>query len=345
MICYMRRFFQEYLVIYFIFVLSIAISCSCEKKRPEVVLYTSLDRIFSEGILEKFESRTGITVKSVYDIEAAKTTGLVNRLIAEKNNPRADVFWNSEIARTLILKNKGILEPYKSISAQNIPAQFKDANGYWTGFAARARVLIYNKIFLGGDAVPKSIFDLTDKRFKGKAAMANPLFGTTATHAAALFVYLGDAAAMKYFIELKANEAMIVPGNAACKDRVAAGDAYVGMTDTDDANTAIKDGKPVVVIYPDSEGIGTLLIPNTLALIKGGPNSENGKKLMDFLLSEEVESLLAFSGSVQMPVRDGVKKPDSMPDFSSIKPMRVDYEKVAEKMATAEKFLQELFIE
>ena len=128
----------------------------------EVVIYTSLDQVFSEPVLQAFEKETGIRVKAVYDVEASKTTGLVNRLIAERPNPRADVFWNSEVGRTLVLKDKGVLTPYVSPSAADIPDQFKDAEGYWTGFGARARVLIYNKDLVPEDRLPVSIFDLTD---------------------------------------------------------------------------------------------------------------------------------------------------------------------------------------
>lgn len=92
----------------------------------EVVIYTSLDQLFSEPILKDFEQETGIKVKAVYDVEAAKTTGLVNRIIAERNHPRCDVFWNSEIGRTIVLKKKGILAPYISPSSKDIPDQFKD---------------------------------------------------------------------------------------------------------------------------------------------------------------------------------------------------------------------------
>lgn len=82
-----------------------------------VVIYTSADQVFSEPILKHYETISGVTVKAVYDVEAAKTVGLVNRLIAEKNNPQADVFWNSEIARTIALKERGLLVPYISPSA------------------------------------------------------------------------------------------------------------------------------------------------------------------------------------------------------------------------------------
>ena len=172
------------------FALFLVISCVLEPTR-EVVVYTSVDQVFSEPILNDFEKKTGIKVKAVYDVEASKTVGLVNRLIAEKGNPRCDVFWNNEIVRTIVLKEKDVLIPYTSLSAEDIPSQFRDKDDYWTGFAARARVLIYNTKMLKEPDVPKSIFELTHPGWKGKAALAYPLFGTTATHVAAMYASLG----------------------------------------------------------------------------------------------------------------------------------------------------------
>lgn len=328
----------------FLLILSILLSACVHEGKREVVIYTSLDQIFSEPILKKFEEETGISVKAVYDIEAAKTTGLVNRLIAESNNPRADVFWNSEVGRTIILKKKNILASYYSPSATDIPAQFKDKDGYWTGFAARARILIYNTELVNPKETPESIFELTDLKWKEQVALANPLFGTTATHVAALFFVLGDERAKTYFKGLKNNDVVIVPGNSTSRDRVRDGELKIGFTDTDDANIAIQEGKPVKMIYPDVEGIGTLLIPNTVALIRGCPNPQEGKKLIDYLLSKEVESALSFSQSAQMPLRKDVKKPDYVPSFDSIKAMQVDYEDIADRMEETGKFLQQLFI-
>lgn len=320
-------------------------SSGCARKAAEeVVIYTSLDQIFSEPVLNEFEGKTGIKVRAVYDIEATKTTGLVNRLIAEKSNPQADVFWNSEVGRTLILKKKGVLAPYFSPSAENIPAQFKDLEGYWTGFAARARVLVYNKDLVKPEELPKSIFELTQPQWKGEVALAYPLFGTTATHASALFVALGDEKAEEYFQQLKANEVVIVDGNSTSRDRVCAGELKIGFTDTDDVNVALLEGKPVGMIYPDREGIGTLIIPNTVALIVGCPHPENGKKLIDYILSEEVESKLAFSPSAQMPLRDWVPRPETVPSFASLKAMEVDYQAIADKMEEATGVLQQIFV-
>ena len=136
-----------------------------DSNKEEVVIYTSLDKVFSQPILEAFEEQTGIKVLSVYDSEATKTTGLVNRLIAEKSNPRADVFWNSETGRTVVLKQKGVLAKYTSPSAADIPDQFKDKDGFWVGFAARCRILIYNTDLLKGKDLPESIFELIDPKW------------------------------------------------------------------------------------------------------------------------------------------------------------------------------------
>ncbi len=318
--------------------------CRGKKQGREVVIYTSLDKVFSRPVLEAFEKETGINVLDVYDSEATKTTGLVNRLIAEKERPKADVFWNSETGRTIVLKQKGVLAAYVSPSAADIPEHFKDPEGYWAGFAARCRILIYNTDMLGKEELPKSIFELTEPRWKGKVAFAYPLFGTTATHCAALFADMGEGRAMKYFEALKANDVMVTDGNASARDRVVDGTVPIGFTDTDDAFVAIGKGSPVDIIWPDRDGIGTLLIPNTVALIKGGPNPEAGKKLIDFLLSPEVERLLARCESGQIPVRAGIERPGHVPEMADIKVMEVDYEQVAGWMEPTGRFLQKLFV-
>jgi len=213
-----------------------------------VVVYTALDDMYSQPVLELFEEQTGIQVKAVYDTEASKTTGLANRLVAEKDRPRADVFWNNEAAQTIVLKSKDLLAPYASPSAEAIPDGFKDPESYWTGFAARGRVIIYNTDLV--TEPPTTVESFLDPEWKGKAAIAKPLFGTTATHAAVLFDRLGADAAKTFFMGLLENDVAVLAGNATVRDFVAAGEYAVGLTDTDDANGAIEDGKPAKWLFP-----------------------------------------------------------------------------------------------
>lgn len=327
-------------ILFFLF--PVLLSLSCDKKNArEVVIYTSLDQIFSEPILKEFEAKTGIKVKPVYDTEAAKTTGLVNRLIAEKNHPQADVFWNSEISRTIILKNKGILTAYFSPQAKDIPTQFKDKEGYWAGFACRARVLVYNTKLLKEKELPKSIFELTEEKWRGRVALANPLFGTTATHFTALYAALGKEKALDFFKGLAKNVVM-VPGNSASRDRVRDGELEIGFTDTDDVYVAVLDGASIDMIFPDRDTLGTVVIPNTIALINNAPHLTEAKMLIDYLLSKEMEEKLAYSSSMQIPVRKNVKRPAHVPYLEDIKMLEIDYENVAGKIEEAAKYLQEI---
>ena len=170
----------------------------CKHAGQEVVVYTSVDQPFSEPILRDFERETEIAVRSVFDTEEAKSTGVMNRLPAEKDNAQADVYWANEPIRAEFLKFKGVATPYPSPNAEGIPAAFKDPEHYWTGFSARARVLI-----IGSKVSPKpnSVTAYLDPRFKGRAAIANPLFGTTTAYAAALFTLWGDEKTKAYGLD------------------------------------------------------------------------------------------------------------------------------------------------
>ena len=96
----------------------------------------------------------------------------------------------------------------------------------------------------------------------------------------------------------------MVDGNSVVRDMVAAGEVRFGMTDTDDALIAVDAGEPVEIIFPDQDGIGTLLIPNTVGLVDGGPNAENGRALVDYLVSRRVEDSLVEAGFFFGSLRD-----------------------------------------
>ena len=320
--------------------LVLLITINCDRNTNKVVVYTSVDQIFSEPILKGFENETGIIVKVVYDTEETKSTGVLNRLIAEKENPQCDLFWSGDPVRTIVLKNKGITMPYQSVVAKNISPVYKDTEYHWTGFSARARVLIYNKNLLEHANVPQSIFDLTNNEYKGKVAIANPLFGTTTFHISALFTAIGDERAKQFLTDLKKNNVVIASSNGDVKKRVIQGEVSCGLTDTDDAYEAIKEGANIGIVFLDQQGIGSLIMPNTVNLIKNSPHSENGKNLMNYLLSKETEAKLAKS-CAQMPLHKGVKIPKNIPSLDNIIPMKIDYDKTSKKLEEIQNYLKQ----
>ena len=323
----------------FYIIATVVLLASCNTNKNEVIVYTSVDQIFSEPILKAYEKESGVKVKVVYDTEETKSTGVLNRIIAEKNNPQCDVFWSGDPVRTIVLKNKGITAPYFSDVAKDINPIFKDSEGHWTGFSARARVLIYNKDSLAEDSVPQSIFDLTNAKYNGKFAIANPLFGTTTFHISALFTVLGNDKAKQLLSDLKANNVVKATSNGDVKKRVVSGEVWCGLTDTDDAYEAIKEGANVGVVFLDQEGIGSLIMPNTVNLINNSPNQENAKKLIDYLLSKETEAKLAES-CAQMPLHKGVEIPKDIPSLDNIKPMNIDYDATSKKLEEIQEYLK-----
>jgi iron(III) transport system substrate-binding protein len=324
--------------------LLLATITGCSKKEKEsglsVTVYVSEDRVFSEPILKDFEKDTGIAVNAVYDTEESKSTGVMNRLIAEKGNPRADVYWANEPIRAEVLKQKGVSASFHPENARLIPDAFKDPKGYWSGFSARARVFIVND---GVRERPSHIMAYTDSANMKKSVIANPLFGTTTSHMAALGVIWGDKKIKDFMHSLKQNGVAVSTSNGESADFVAAGRYDFALVDSDDAVSRIRSKKPVSMIYPDQQAgaIGCFIVPNAVVLIKGAPHPKEAAILIEYLLSKETERKLAYADCAQIPLHPDVKIPPELKPIDKIKVMRVDYGDVAKKMIELQPFFKE----
>lgn len=315
------------------------IACgAAQTKSKEVVVYTAIDQVFGEKIIKDFEKETGIKVKVVYDTEANKTTGLVNRIIAEKHNPICDVFWNNEFVQTITLENQGVLDAYISPSATDIPQYYKSSSSMWTAVGGRARVFLVNNDLLSKEDFPTSIEDFTSGKYSGKQlAIAYPMFGTTKTMAAALYAQWGKEKAKKFFTDIINLGVNVVDGNSVTKDMAAKGQVAIGFTDSDDAREAIEDGAHVSMVYPDQgdNQMGTLVTPSTVALIKGAPNKENAKIFIDYILKEKTERKLVEDGFYDLSIRDA--------KANGIKGMTLSLEEIYHSMEVSAKDMEELF--
>jgi len=320
------------------------VSCQSQKAQKVVVAYVSVDQVYAEPILKSFEQKTGIKVLAVYDVEATKTSGMVNRLIAEKGRPQADVFWNGEFAQTILLKEQGVLAAYQSPAAANIPAQYADSNGFWTAFGGRARVFLVNKRLVEESDYPKSIFEFLDNSWPAdKIAISSPIFGTSATQAAALYALWGAEKARSFYLQLKLRRVRVVDGNSVVKDLVVSGQLMWGLVDSDDACVALQASKDVVAVFPDQDSIGTLIFPATVALIRGAPHPDEARALIDFLLNPDVEKKLIQAGLWQMALRPQNIQSPCFPNIK-VKGMDVDLGRVMRNIAVAREELKRIFV-
>ena len=310
----------------------------------ELIVYTALDEEFSRPVFEEFTRQTGIEVLGKFDTESTKTVGLTQAILAERERPRCDVFWNNEIVNTLRLEEAGLLTSYPTVASATYPEQFRSGIATWHGFAARARVLVVNTDLVAEDERPTSIMDLLDSKWQGRVGFAKPLAGTTATHAACLFSVWGEEKAREYFNELKAN-ARVMAGNKQVAQAVANGELAFGLTDTDDAIIELEALRPVAIVFPDQgeEQLGTLFIPNTVAIIKDSDSGPESKALVDFLLSRKVEEMLAKGPSAQIPLNAEVKMRSRVEPEAPLKTMKIDFLEATEQWDAAATFLRDLF--
>lgn len=276
---------------------SLLLLSSCAPPAPEVVVYASVDEIYARQVFEAFTRETGVKVRTVFDTEEAKALGLANRIAAEKGRPGADVWWSGEALRSARLAAMGRFEPYRPATAEDVGSEWRDPGNAWTGFGARARVIVYAPARV--PSPPRSLADLAKPEWRNRAAMANPLFGTTGAHVAALARSLGEEETLALLAALKANGMRFVGGNSHVRDLVARGERDVGLTDSSDVWVGKGRGDAIEMAVPED----TLLIPNTAALVRDAPHPVEARRFLDFLLRRETEVLLERGRSRQMPVR------------------------------------------
>jgi iron(III) transport system substrate-binding protein len=301
-------------------------------QKNDLVVYAAQDQVFAEPILGEFTKQTAINVRAVYDSEAVKTVGLANRLMAERSHPRCDVFWGNEELRTRQLAEQGM---------------FRQTNG-WATFGYRSRRIVVNTNLVaagvppaveggilppgsaserspapkpltlkspGGTPVATSVLDLTNTVWRGKVALAYPLFGTTATHFLALRQHWGESNWLAWCRALAANRPFLVDGNSVVVQFVARGDAWIGLTDSDDIAAAQSEGKPLAALPLTGE---SLLIPNTVAVVRGAPHPAAAQKLFEYLQRPEVAEKLRAAAALEGRSASEVATPTLKPDWEAL---------------------------
>jgi iron(III) transport system substrate-binding protein len=319
----------------FLSVLLIAVllsGCAGVTSQPEtVVVYASEDRIFAEPILHDFSKATGIAVQAVYESRDSRSARLVDRLIAEQRHPQADVYWASDPLSAELLKWRGISQPYTSPNAEGIPDQFRDPDGHWTGFAARAWVILANREL---EDQPEGLASFTDSRHRGLAAIVDPRFGSAAVHMAALFNLWGNERASAFLDAMKRNGVKVSPSDAECTALVVSGKAGFALVSSDSAVSCVRRHTHVGLVFPDQlrDDPGVLLIPDAAVVIRGAEHLKSARALVDDLLSRETERRLAFDDCARIPLHHGIETPPEIRRIEALHVMKVDFPAIARKL-------------
>lgn len=297
----------------------------CEPRRApgaasrRLVLYSSLDPDHLRPVLAAFTAGTGIAVDSAGDTEATKTTGLVQRLLNERDRPRADVWWSSEAIGTVRLAREGVLQAYSSPSAPEEgpgawPAALRAPDRTWYGIGRRRRVIVHHTARAPAESLPAGFGALFDPRFAGRIGMARPEFGTTRGHFGAMLAALGEPRFRSFARALAQAKVREYDGNATVVRAVAQGEIDIGLTDDDDVFAGLRNGWPIGMLdipaspasahSPPAPPTPPMQTPGTIALVRLGPNPEAARSFVDFVLSPEGEALLLSGPAAMLPVRE-----------------------------------------
>lgn len=244
-------------------------------RKPQVVVYCAQDQVYAEPIFAAFTKATGIEVRAVFDNEAVKSVGLANRILAEREHPVADVFWGNEEFQTRRLAAAGV---------------FRESNG-WTTCGHRSRRLVTGTAHR--ELAGRGLLALTNTELRGRVSIAAPWFGSTATHFAALRAEWGEQSWRDWCRGLASNRVFLEEGNSHVVKRVARGEAWVGLTDSDDIESGNREGLGLVA------GPALFSLRNTVGILRGAPRPETAEQLSQYLQSPAVQEKLVLAGAIE----------------------------------------------
>jgi iron(III) transport system substrate-binding protein len=284
--------------------------------QQHVVVYTAHEASITEQLVPRFEKETGIKV----DLIKGGGGDLINRMKAEAASPRADVIWS--VGADLLAGNPSLLQPYKPAGLDAVLDPKFASKGDWLPYTGVIMVFAVNTKKLQPDAYPHSWMDLTDAKWKGKVSSARVDSSSSAyIQYATVLSAFGDKGADVY-ARLFANF-ILSDSSGAVPRFVNDGEALVGLTLEDNALQYVKGGGPVAIVYPSE---GTSLTADGLALVKGAPDADAGKKFIDWAVSQPVQQWLVQTLG-RRSIRNDVAASSVLPPLSQIKTVPYDLER------------------
>lgn len=297
----------------------------------ELVVYSGRSEPLIQPVLDKFNEKSpDVTIS----LKAGNNSELANAILEERANPQADVFITTEVVTVQSLYDQGVFQNYLSPNAASIPAQYRQADGGWTGITARARVVMYNSDRVKPEEVPTSIFDLTDLKWKGQIAAAGSSNGSMQAQIAAMRLLIGEEATEEWLHGLIANDVTFFAGHTDVRKAVGAGEFKIGLVNHYYYYLQKAEGSPVGIVFADQgEGqMGVVVNATAIGLVKGAKNLAAAQALVDFLLSPEGQQLFAEL-NYEYPLVAGVPLHPDVAPLTNYRLAEVSVVKAAQEFA------------
>lgn len=292
-------------------VLTLALAgCAGGRQPQRLTLYTSFGADLYTPLVEAFEAQTGIEV----DVVFGGTGELLRRLEAEREKPAADVMLGGGAESFEAYRE--LFEPYTVKDDGLIPDALKAPDRLWYGFNALPMVIMFNKEQVAESKLPRGWADLADPRWEGRIAMADATKSGTAfvQLVTMLTLFEDDGDHGWNTVAAVVRNARILGSASLPPKGVDEGEYALALTHENIAWKYAQAGGPVGWIYPVE---GTATIPDSVALVKGGPNPAAARRFTDFLFSREAQQLAAEqlglrASRTDVPLPEGLSPTDEI---------------------------------
>jgi iron(III) transport system substrate-binding protein len=313
-------------------VAAFAVGCGGSDE-PDLVVYSGRAEPLIKPFLDEFAKRESLDVRVRY----GDTAAMVGTLLEEGPRTPADVFIGQDAAALAKLNSEGLLQPYPG--ASRTPARFRARDLAWTGLSGRARVLIMRE----GGRAPRSVFDLTDPRWKGEVAAPAPSNVSFRDWVSAIRLERGDAFARRYLEGLKANDLAVLADHGQVRNAVGEGEFEVGLVNHYYVELERREGSPVRAVYTDQEpgGFGTLVNVASAGITRSADHAEAARRLMAHLLSPEVQRRFARA-NFEYPLLPGLKPAPGVRPLDSIRVSGVSLEQLGDAVDGTDRLLDEV---
>ena len=318
----MKRTFAFLLAL--IMVLSMSAFASAEAPSGKVMLYSSMQEAQLQELEKAFEAKYPTVDMEYYYAGGGKLVTKMTTEAQDGGQIACDLVWLGDPSDYEAFKANGWLEPYVSPETDHIAKEYMDADGYYT---AGRLVTMGIAWFIGVDEAdaPKTWNDLLDPKWKDQIIMTDPAQASTTKYWMAAMMQ-SPKYGPDYFKKLRENGVELESGTTATHNRVADASYQVGICLDYVSANLIAEGSPMAFHYT-TEDVITMTSP--VGLIKGCANEDNGKLLMDFILSKEGQEVLVANNLVS--VRDDVEMQVDTSAIAAIN-MEVDYNDLGENL-------------
>jgi len=288
--------------------------------QDSLVVYSSVDEENAKKLLDAFTKATGVKVRFTF----LSSGPAVARIEAEKNNPQADVWYGAPSENHVVLKEKGLSQPYVSPNTKELAAKFKDPEGYWTsfymnplGFASNVNILKQK-----GVEPPASWADLLKPELKAQVQTPSPqTSGTGYNMVAALVMIMGEDKAFDYLKKLNPSIQTYTQSGTAPSKAAAIGQAGVGIQFTPAFLQLIEEGYPLKITFP-KEGVG--FEAPAISILKGAPHLDLAKKLVDWSITIPGQNAITDAKTYFFPVHPQARLAKGLPSFDEVPAINYD---------------------